>query len=145
MYTEVLWSDASDAMMGYLRYAEGSVKGISRTYKGLTIYAAELLAGADAFNSSTGTPLLMIDNQSALRALIKGHSSVLAGNIILRRLWEATTAEQHRTAAWIQSACNRSDPLSCGYGMYPIFADFRDPHAGPMTNIQWKGKRAQRA
>lgn len=144
-YTEVLWSDASNAMMGYLRQAEGSVKGISRTYKGLTIYAAELLAGADALNSSTGTPLLMIDNQSALRSLIKGHSSVLAGNIILRRLWEETTAEQHRIAAWIQSACNRSDPLSRGYGMYPIFADFRDSHEGPLTNIQWTGKRAQRA
>ena len=141
--TEILWSDACSACFGYLREGEDAVYGLSRTYEGLGIYSAELLVAADCLNSAQGTPLQVVDNQGALRALVKGHSSTRAGNIILHRLWQGWGAEKQAMTCWAPSECNKVDPLSRGHGGYPSkrWAP-RGPceHCSLPTPIRWRGR-----
>ena len=124
------WSDACSSCFGYLRYSEGCVYGLSRSFEGLDIYTAELLAGADSLVSASDVPLQIMDNQPALRALRKGHSSTKAGNLIIRRLWESFS-QPVAYLCWAPSGCNHSDPMSRGCGRYPVM-----PHGGaPCSHV----------
>jgi len=133
------WSDACSNCFGYLRYSDNAVYGLSRSFEGLDIYTAELLAGADSIASSPDVTLQIMDNQPATRALIKGHSSTKAGNLIIRRLWENFT-QPTAYVSWAPSGCNHSDPMSRGCGRYPMTMQGGDPciHVRPPEPLRWK-------
>jgi len=133
------WSDACSSCFGYLRYSEGAVYGLSRSFEGLDIYTAELLAGADCIASSLDVPLQIMDNQPAIRALLKGHSTTRAGNLILRRLWESY-ARSTAYVSWAPSGCNHSDPISRGCGRYPVTRQCGSPciHVRPPEPLRWR-------
>jgi len=132
------WSDACSTCFGYLRYSEGSVYGLSRSFEGLDIYTAELLAGADSLASASDVPVQIMDNQPAIRALIKGHSTTKAGNLIIRRLWE-TFAQPTAYVSWAPSGCNHSDPMSRGCGRYPVTVQSGAPciHVRAPEQLRW--------
>lgn len=137
----LLWSDASGACFGYLRESELGVQGACRSYEGLSIYTAELLAAADCLKSSNSKEsVIFIDNQAALRALLKGHSSTLAGNIILRRLWECWEIDRRFSAGYVPTGCNKSDPLSRACGVYPTTqTGCVCEHVDPTKTMLWRG------
>ena len=133
------WSDACSTCFGYLRYSQNTVYGLSRTYEGLDIYTAELLAGADSLASSPDVPHQIMDNQPAIRALRKGHSSTAAGNLIIQRLWEQYS-QPTAYLSWTPSGCNLSDPMSRGCGRYPVTERNGLPciHVTAPGQLQWK-------
>jgi hypothetical protein len=129
------WSDASEAHLGWV-WGQDAV-AIARTpIRG--IFARELLAGATALlNAERAHEVarLCIDNKAAERALIRGLSSSRAGNIILRRLYEANLVKQHEVT-WVSTTIQRADNPSRGILTLPPAPILDD--AG--TKLRWAGK-----
>jgi len=119
--TENDWSDASGApIMGWghvWSFAGQKVSLAAGDHDLDSIFVAELLAAANTWNTAAHNrpgcvPNLHVDNSAAANALLKGHSSNAAGDLILRRLHEQLPPGARAKVTWIPSACNRSDGLS---------------------------------
>jgi len=139
---EILWSDASSFALAYVKEGYSGSYALSRTYAGLAIYAAELLAASECLNSTTSDhPLQVVDNRGAGFSLVKGHSSTRAGNIILNRLWENWNSDKKAWVAWTPSGCNKSDPTSRGCGALPMLPPGPCQHVEEPRPILWRGRK----
>jgi hypothetical protein len=102
------------------------------------IYARELLAGATALLNADRKGLsarLCIDNKAAERALVRGLSSSKAGNIILRKLYEANLVNIHEVM-WVSTDIQRADNPSRGV---MVATPACNPQ-NPVSRLRWAPK-----
>jgi hypothetical protein len=119
---KVGWSDASTRGIGMICEAQKGDDGwwVAEALS-TPIFLNELLAAATLLRHAEKEGVSMdiqVDNQAACAALVKGHSSSGAGNLILRKLAAGGMRRSH-TVTWVPSAMQRADALSRGWWEAP--------------------------
>jgi hypothetical protein len=135
-HTHLWWSDASDAHIGWAWNEADLSMGATDVHG---IFARELLAGATALlnaDKNAQSARLCIDNKAAERALIRGLSSSKAGNIILRKLYDANLKQSHEVM-WVSTDIQRADNPSRGL---MIATPALNPQ-NPVSRLRWASRK----
>ena len=113
--TEEIWSDASDIGLGIVFEQMNSAAAWQFEPLQVPIFVAELLAGAAALRhmDKKGTGILYMDNTAAISAITKGYSGSPAGNVILRKIYEARLRHWHKVC-YVHTTMQRADDPSRG-------------------------------
>lgn len=137
-YDNHVWTDAAlgHHLMAYVRKMDGDLFAAAHPHNTEAIFVAELLAMCNAVLTFPVGMHLHSDNKAARRALLKGHSTSDAGNIILGRLYETVKQAPKVIISYVPTKCNISDAMSRGETWVPIpSAPCR--HEDPPELIQW--------
>lgn len=132
---KVIWSDASTSHgQGWVLQTAEETRARSLRVKGINIFVSELWAAAEAMLSAGDGGTVLCDNKAAIRALIRGHSSSRAGNLLLRKVCEAN-ARLDSSIAWVPTRLQMADGPSRGLTEW-------DRYPGPWMKpekVRWAG------
>lgn len=132
-----IWTDASSLGAGWVREDKHGHLVAGQQLPDMFIFVSELMAAADAFLSEPVGAQIAIDNTAAQRALIRGHSSTAAGNVVMKRLYEQLPAGCRSEVLRVPSGCNRADALSRGKVRIPVFTQ-PCPHETAPVDVRWR-------
>jgi len=137
-YDHHVWTDAAlgTKLMSYVMRTERGTWAAVQSHECESIFVPELLAMCNAVLTVPVGLHLRGDNKAARRALIKGHSTSDAGNLILARLYESLEQPPRVKISYVPTKCNVADAMSRGERWVPL-PQSRCTHEEFPEEIRW--------